>query len=135
VSGPLGSRDYVATVDTGFSGFVALPLVEMVPLGLATKPSAASVMLGNGQIIYNMVAEGQVTLSGQSESGSILLDETSSDVLVGMAFLRAFRLALIVTDTAIVLHDQAETLEAISKFMQTAPVGLPNTTPSTSSTE
>jgi predicted aspartyl protease len=77
-SGSLGSRDYTATIDTGFSGFVALPLVEMVPLGLATKPSAASVMLGNGQIIYNLVAEGLITLSGQSESGSILLDETSS---------------------------------------------------------
>lgn len=118
VSGEIGSRDYAATIDTGFTGFVALPTVEMVPLGLSTQPIAASVMLGNGEIIYNLVAQGRVTLSGQSVDGAILLDDTSNDILVGMAFLRAFQLALIITDTTVVLNDSRETLEAVSQFMQ-----------------
>jgi predicted aspartyl protease len=133
VSGDLGTNDYTAIVDTGFSGFVAMPLVEMVPLGLSTQPTAATVILGNGEVIYNLVSAGTVTLGGQAETGSILLDDTTNDVLIGMAFLRTFRLALIVTDTAIVLHDRAETLEAVARFMQTAPVGLPNTSPSSTS--
>ena len=86
-------------------------------------------MLGNGQIIDNLVAQGTVTFGGQTETGSILLDETSVDILVGMAFLRQFKLALIVTDTSIILHDKEETRETIIKFMETAPIGLPNTEP------
>jgi predicted aspartyl protease len=129
VGGELGALDYIAIVDTGFTGFVALPLVEMIPLGFATGPAAASVTLGNGQIVDNLVAQGTVTFGGQTETGSILLDETSVDVLVGMAFLRQFKLALIVTDTSIILHDKEETRETITKFMEAAPVGLPNTAP------
>ena len=134
VSGDFGSRDYVATIDTGFTGFVALPLVEMVPLGLATQPGAASVMLGDGTIVQNLIAQGSVTLSGRSAGGTILLDETSGDVLIGMAFIRAFKLALIITETTVILYDEDETLEAVSNFMQTAPVGLPNPSRSASTT-
>jgi len=74
-------------------------------------------MLGNGEIIYNLIAQGRVSLGDQSVEGPILLDDTSNDVLIGMAFLRAFRLALIITDTTVILHDRAETLEAVSHFM------------------
>jgi hypothetical protein len=101
----------------------------MVPLGLATLPAAASVMLGNGAIIANLVAEGTVAFGDRAETGSILLDDTSNDVLVGMAFLRRFKLALIVTETAVVLHDKEEALETVAKYMETAPVGSPNTAP------
>ena len=129
ISGDGGANDYTAIVDTGFSGFVAMPQIEMIPLGLATEPAAASVMLGNGDTIYNLVATATVTISGREESGSILLDETTNDVLVGMAFLRKFELALILTDNAIILHDRAETLEAVAQFMATAPAGSPNINP------
>jgi predicted aspartyl protease len=128
VSGELGAIDYTAIIDTGFSGFVALPLVDIVPLGFSTEPAAASVMLGNGTIIPNLVAQGNVTLGGQTETGAVLLDDTSNDVLVGMAFLRKFKLALIVTDTAVVLYDKEEILEAIAEFMGTVPLGTPNLT-------
>jgi predicted aspartyl protease len=117
IGGPLGSKDYTVTLDTGFSGFVALPQIEMVPLGLATQPAAAAVMLGNGQVIYNLVALGQVVAGGRSVVGPILLDETTNEVLVGMAFLRTFELALILTSTAVILCDEAETLESVAKFM------------------
>lgn len=118
ISGELGSREYIATIDTGFTGFVALPTMEIVPLGLSTPPSAASVMLGNGEIIYNLIAQGRVTVGGQSVEGPILLDDTGNDTLVGMAFLRAFQLALIVTDSSVVLHDRDETLEAVTQFVR-----------------
>ncbi len=118
ISGELGSREYIVTIDTGFTGFVALPTMEIVPLGLSTLPSAASVMLGNGEIIYNLIAQGRVTVGGQSVEGPILLDDTGNDTLVGMAFLRAFQLALIVTDSSVVLHDRDETLEAVTQFVR-----------------
>ena len=117
IRGTLGVRDYTAIIDTGFTGFVALPQVEMVRLGLATEHAAAAVMLGNGQIIYNLLASGQIIVGGQSETGPILLDETTNDILIGMQFLRTFKLGLILTHTAVVLHDKEQTLEAVAKFI------------------
>src|ERR1700733_3626725 len=117
VSGDRGSRDYAATIDTGFTGFVALPLVEMVPLGLSTDPGAASVMLGDGTIIENLVARGSVILGSHLAVGNILLDETSADVLIGMAFLRAFAVTLIVTDKIVALCDAAESVETVAELI------------------
>jgi hypothetical protein len=70
----------------------------------------------------------------QAADGTVLLDETSNDLLIGMAFLRAFKLALIITGTTVILYDGDETLEAVFAFMRTAPQGLPNTSPSASTT-
>jgi len=69
VAGNLGEREYTAVVDTGCTGFVALPLNEMIPLGLKVD-GATTVQLGNGEIIENNVAEGLVTLGAQAEIGT-----------------------------------------------------------------
>jgi hypothetical protein len=71
VTGKLGHKDYEATIDTGFSGFVALPTKEMIPLGLSTG-GATTVMLGNGSVIDNLVASASVTLCGQTIAGTVL---------------------------------------------------------------
>ena len=120
------AQEFIATIDTGFTGFVAMPIVQIVTLGLRTE-GAATVMLGDGSVIDNLVADGSVTVGGQSVSGPILLDENSADVLIGMDFLRRFGLALILTQSVIVLYDEAETLPAVMRFMRSASVGQPNT--------
>jgi predicted aspartyl protease len=124
VSGDLGEKEYTAVIDTGCTGFVALPFAEMIPLGLTIR-GAVSVQLGNGAMVDNMIAEGIVTLSSQAEIGTIILDETSNDILVGLDFLRRFKLGLILTDTVVVLYDSQETIEAIAEFMASAPAGSP----------
>jgi predicted aspartyl protease len=128
IAGDLGTQEYTAVIDTGFTGFVALPLAEMIPLGLRTE-GAASVMLGNGVVVDNLVAPGRVTIGSQTELGTIVLDHTGSDILVGLAFLRQFNLALIMTDTVVVLYDRQETHEAVLNFMAAAPSGDPNPEP------
>jgi predicted aspartyl protease len=128
VAGDLGEKEYTAVIDTGFTGFVALPLAEMIPLGLTTK-DAASVRLGNGTVISNFVAEGIVSLSSQAEIGTIVLDENSNDILVGLDFLRKFKLGLVLTDSVVVLYDSQETMEAIAKFIASAPLGTPTQEP------
>jgi predicted aspartyl protease len=132
VAGATGSKSYDAVIDTGFTGFVALPWNEMIHLGLSTQ-GATDVTLGDGSITHNHLSTGAVTLGSQVEKGTILLDEKSTDILVGMDFLRKFKMALILTNVAVVLYDEHETLEAVAKFMGTAPQGQPNTTPSASS--
>jgi predicted aspartyl protease len=128
VSGSAGQKSYAATIDTGFSGFVALPLNEMIDLGL-TIDGAANVQLGDGSIVANHLSTGSVTLGTVTETGTIVLDENSAEILIGMAFLREFKMAQIVTSTVVVLYDEHETFEAIVSFMSASPSGQPNTTP------
>lgn len=126
VAGGLGHKEYEATIDTGFSGFVALPTREMVPLGLATE-GATTVMLGNGSVIDNLVASASVMVCGQTQAGTVLLDDNSNEILIGMELLREFKLALILTSTAVILCDEREAIDAVLSFMRTAPLGAPNT--------
>jgi predicted aspartyl protease len=128
VAGDLGEKEYTAVIDTGCTGFVALPSNEMIPLGLKIG-GATSVILGNGQAVDNWVAEGLVTLSAQAEIGTIVLDDGSADVLVGLDFLRKFDLGLVLTETVVLLYDKHETMEAILKFMAAAPAGVPTSEP------
>ncbi len=124
VAGDLGEKEYTAVIDTGCTGFVSIPVEEMQPLGLKIN-GVASVTLGNGAEIENFVAEGIVTLGDQAESGIIVLDDGSNDILVGLDFLRQFKLGLVLTSTVVVLYDGQETMEAIAKFMASAPAGSP----------
>jgi hypothetical protein len=104
-------------------------MAEIVPLKLTTNPAAANIMLGNGEIIANLVAEATATFGDQTKDVSIVLDETSNDNLVGTAFLRAFNLAFVFIDTVTVLVDKETALEIVAKWMEAAPPGLPNITP------
>jgi predicted aspartyl protease len=128
VTGDSGSKSYPATIDTGFSGFVALPFNEMIELGLSVQ-GAADVLLGNGSIVATPVSSGKASIGGQSATGTIVLDETSTEILIGMAFLREFKMALVLTNRAVVLYDEHEALDAITRFMAASPPGQPNTTP------
>ncbi len=131
IAGPVSAQEYVATIDTGFTGFVALPLTELATLGLKTE-SAAKVTLGDGSVVEDLVAQGSVALADKREAGAILVSDSKSskDILIGMDFLRKFKLALIVTPTIVLLYDEAETLPAVMRIIRNAPVGQPNTGPS-----
>jgi len=124
IAGDLGENEYSAVLDTGFTGFVAIPFGEMQTLGL-TISGATSVMLGDGSVVENFVAEGIITIGSQADVGTIVLDNGSADILVGLDFLRQFRLGLVLTDTIVALYDAQETMGAITQFMALAPVGSP----------
>ena len=130
VNGNSGFKNYTAILDTGFSGFVALPIFEMVELGLKIE-GAANVTLGDGSTTVSHLSSGTITLGSQTETGTVVLDENSTDVLVGMALLREFKLALILTNSTVVLYDEHETIDAIAGFIGAAPQGQPNTAPTT----
>ena len=129
VTGELSSQEYIATIDTGFTGFIAMPVSEMVVLGLKIE-GATTVVLGDGSRIDNLLAPRvTVAMGTQEASGTILLDEKSQELLIGLEFLRTFKLALILTSTTVVLYDEKETLESVVSFMRAAPIGTPNTNP------
>jgi predicted aspartyl protease len=120
VAGAHAEREYAAVIDTGFNAFVAMPIAAMIELGLKSE-AAARVTLGDGSTIDNLVARGSVTVGSRAQTCDILLDENSTDVLVGLSLLRAFKLALIITEKVVLLYDEHETPVTVADFMNTLP--------------
>jgi predicted aspartyl protease len=104
-------REFEALVDTGFSGFVALPLIKAFPLALPLH-STTTVVLADGSQQYRLMAAGSAILGEETQTGLIILEPNSTEVLIGMGFLRAFKKKLIVcpeTDT-VSLEDADENI-------------------------
>ena len=89
------AREFDALVDTGFSGFLAMHMVQAFPLGLVLS-GTANVTLADGSQIANLTAIGSIAIGGETQSGIILLENNPCDILVGMDFLRTFHRVLLV---------------------------------------
>ncbi|MDX6444569.1 MAG: gag-polyprotein putative aspartyl protease [Blastocatellia bacterium] len=91
IAGPLpgSGQEFEAIVDTGFTGFVSMPIVKAFPLGLLLA-GTTSVTLADGQSAFNLTATGIVTVGNSSEVGVIILQGSSADMLLGMDFLSKF---------------------------------------------
>jgi clan AA aspartic protease len=106
-----------AIIDTGFTGFVSMPVTMALPLGL--KPSStALITLADGGSQPKLVAEGTATIEDASKTGLIILEESSSEVLIGMDFLRTFRIMLIVAQETVLLVDQDQLTVTVQKISQ-----------------
>lgn len=108
-------------MDTGFTGFVLIPLVQAFPLGLILE-GTTSVVLADGSTSINLVARGQVDVEGEKRIGTVLLDAGAADVLLGMDFLRHFKRILYISSSGIILADENE-LETRSELNPVDPTG------------
>jgi predicted aspartyl protease len=99
--------NFTAIVDTGFSGFVSMPLVEAFPLGLPLV-GTTGVILADGSNQTKLVAEAVAKVGERIRTGLVILEEASTDILVGMDFLRAFEAALLMTRTELALLDESQ---------------------------
>ena len=81
-------QEFKAIIDTGFTGFLSMPLLRAVPLGLPLY-GTTSLTLADGTTRTHLVATGHVSISdNQSGSGVVVLQTNSSELLVGMDFIR-----------------------------------------------
>ena len=96
VSGPLTQpTKFTAMMDTGFSGFLLLPLLEAFPVGLILR-GTLPITLADGSTQTKLTCLGEIHFDGKSEVGLIIIEWQSTDILIGMDFLRKFRKTLTV---------------------------------------
>ncbi|MCR4278881.1 MAG: hypothetical protein NUV81_03180 [bacterium] len=72
-------------LDTGFSGFLTLPLQTALPLGLILLSTAEYVLADNSKQL-NLLCHGSVGFDNENASGLIAI--SPGDPLLGMEFLR-----------------------------------------------
>ncbi|MGH9520243.1 MAG: hypothetical protein ACRD2D_11365, partial [Terriglobales bacterium] len=109
VRGPFGEgAEFDAIIDTGFTGFISMPLLQALPLGLMLY-GTTSVELADGSQATKITAKGMADVSAEQEIGVILLEPSSNEVLIGMAFLRLFKRALFLTSGLVYLVDENRT--------------------------
>ncbi|MGH8015837.1 MAG: hypothetical protein ACREBV_06565 [Candidatus Zixiibacteriota bacterium] len=101
VAGPMpstfGTHDFVAGIDTGFSGFLSLPFLGAIKSALIFG-GVMPLTLADGSTQPFLYCVGEVKVQTKSAIGLILVSR-SNDVLAGMEFLKLLGLRLIVDPT------------------------------------
>ena len=116
VSGPLTKpTKFIAMMDTGFSGFLLLPILEAFPVGLILR-GTTPITLADGTTQTKLTCLGEVHFDGERQSGLIIIEWQSTEILVGMDFLRKFNRKLVVDATN-------GTVELIKSAPAPAPLG------------
>lgn len=80
--------DQLAFIDTGFSGFLQIPLSVGISCNLALC-SIETARLADGRFLNNLQCFGDVLIGQKKISGIITLSENGSECLLGMQFLES----------------------------------------------
>jgi clan AA aspartic protease len=106
VLGMMGNRTSVeAVIDTGFDGFLTLPLETIAQLALVAH-NVMPVMLSDGTTIQAMYFEAEVDWEGQRKP--ILVQEAPNIPLAGMALLKGMRLIVDIEPGGLVQLEQKQ---------------------------
>ncbi len=82
------SVSIIAMLDTGFTGFLYLPLAQCLQSALILA-STAPYTLADGNTSYALLALGTIVLEKSiSTTGLVAISMASTDALIGMEFLR-----------------------------------------------
>lgn len=97
--------EFDAIIDTGFSGFIQLPMQHAFSLKLPLE-GTSSYVLADGSGGTSLTAIGHTTFGGNLVLGIVNLTPGSQDVLVGMDFLRRFKIGLTMTSGRIEIFEE-----------------------------
>ena len=105
--------EFTGIIDTGFTGFIQLPLASAFSLRLPLATTAAYTLADGSQGAY-LIALAKTTFAEKKVVGAVSLTPGSQDVLIGMGFLRQFKLGMIMLKDVVVMIDEEE-LEQIQR--------------------
>ncbi len=104
---PTNFQKFQAIIDTGCSGFLSIPGAIAGKLNI--KPDhAEQVTYADGITRPAFGALAYASIGEKSYEGNITIEEHSVDILLGIDFLRRFKLALFMTSKDIILMDENE---------------------------
>jgi predicted aspartyl protease len=86
-------------IDTGFTGFLSIPLIGALPLGLVLA-SPTSVVLADGSAVFRLLCVAWAELDGHTKPGMVILEPTGSHAMLGIDFLRKFNARLTIDPSA-----------------------------------
>lgn len=110
--------EFIGIIDTGFTGFIQLPIQHAFSLKLPLE-ATASYTLADGSQTACLTALARTTFAGQMKVGAVTLVPGSKDILIGMGFLRQFKLGLLLFKKTVMLIDEAE-IEKLGQDRQKA---------------
>ena len=86
-------------LDTGFTGFIQIPLIYATILGTnVSKCAIGKTTLASGKVENNWLKQMRVTVEGETVSGHChITQHPNSPTLIGMEFLRKFDRVLVVS--------------------------------------
>ena len=105
-----GSRtrlDLEGIIDTGFTGFLLLPIGMAVPLGLELD-GLLGFVLADGSLQQRLTAFATIELGQQSVDRSIALEYHGSEILLGIEFLETFHQSLLIHRDQVLLLDHSD---------------------------
>lgn len=100
-------EEVVATVDTGFDGFLMISEDQAAPHAMQPAGTTTAT-LADGQRIGMPMALVNLGFAGRTETGVAMVPRGRCECLVGMDFLRKFKLALLIADQQVQLIDLDE---------------------------
>ena len=97
--------EYEVMIDTGFSGFIQIPIIHAIALQLPLQ-GTQTLVLANGTKASAFTALVSTTLAGKETVGVAVLSP-SETFLVGLDFLRQFDRLLVVSKKWVGLIDES----------------------------
>jgi len=95
---------YHAVIDTGFNGFMSMPMKKAFPLALPFNGITKS-RLADGSWHERFKVLGRAIVADKSRWGEIILEPDSDEFLIRIEFLQMFDFALVITRSRILLFD------------------------------
>jgi len=115
---PALGGEFEAVIDTGFTGFLMMPILSAFPLGLILYGSS-DYTLADGTTSTNLLALGEVKVGDDDTPVSgVIVPGSDCDVLLGMDYLRLSKRSLVVSDKEIMLADEEVVDQVIAAFQQ-----------------
>ena len=112
-------EDFEAMIDTGFTGFLMMPIMSALPLGL-TLMGTSNYTLADNSTSAKLLAIGTVTFNEEAVSGVIVLESNQCGLLLGMDFLRRAKKSLIVSINGVVLVDEDVVEQSVKAIAELA---------------